>query len=189
MWTERQLGEMEGSPEVNSLLDRAVSATELVDEITTSAHEIAAALRPGVLDTLGLGSGLHYAARRFQESSGIACEVRAPADATFGPQISIALFRIFQECLTNVVRHARATKVEAELKVEPGWITLRVTDNGRGITEADISHPGALGLLGMKERAALLGGEFDIQRGPNGGTIVSVRIPQAEKAAPNQERI
>jgi two-component system sensor histidine kinase UhpB len=89
-----------------------------------------------------------------------------------------ALFRIFQECLTNVARHAGATKIETELKIEEDWVILSVRDNGRGITEAKIASPGSLGILGMKERTALLGGELTIQRAPDGGTIVTARIPK-----------
>jgi PAS domain S-box-containing protein len=177
---ERKLEGLESSPAVNSLLDTLVSATDLADGITATVQEIAADLRPGVLDKLGLGAALHYGGRRFQERTSISCEVRLPErEPTLSEECSTALFRIFQECLTNVARHAQATKVEAELKLEGGWVAMCVRDNGRGIPEAEIGNPRSLGLLGMKERAALLGGEIFVERAPDGGTMVSARIPQS----------
>jgi signal transduction histidine kinase len=178
---ERKLEQLESTPAVNSLLETLVRATELAGGITASVQEIAANLRPGVLDKLGLGAALHYEARRFQERTGIRCHVRLPEmEPAFSSELSTALFRIFQECLTNVTRHAHATKVEAALKLENGWAILSVEDNGRGISEAEIANPESLGLLGMKERAALLGGEIVFHRDPEGGTSVNVRIPQSE---------
>jgi PAS domain S-box-containing protein len=177
---ERKLEEFESSSAVNSLLDTLVSATELTDEIIATVQEIAANLRPGVLDKLGLGAALHYEGRRFQERTGISCEVSLPeTEPVFSTEVSTALFRIFQECLTNIMRHARATKVEASLKLEDGCATLRVQDNGRGITETEIANPESLGLLGMKERTALLGGEIVFQRDSQSGTIVTARLPQS----------
>jgi signal transduction histidine kinase len=184
---ERKLEELPGSPAVNSLLDTLVSATDLADGITASVQEIAADLRPGVLDKLGLGAALHYESRRFQERSGILCEARLPeTELELATEVATALFRIFQECLTNVARHAGATKMEVALKLEEGWVSLRVMDNGRGITEAEIANPHSLGLLGMKERTALLGGEIAFERNPEGGTIVAARVPQNGKAFPTK---
>jgi signal transduction histidine kinase len=190
LWVEKKFSELESSSVVNLLLDRVVGATELVDEIIATVQEIAAELRPGVLDKLGLGTALQYEARRFHERTGIPCEVRLPeAEATLPAEPSTALFRIFQECLTNVARHAQAAKIETELKVEDGWATLSVRDNGRGITEAEIASPGSLGLLGMKERAAMQGGEFTIQRVPEGGTVVNARVLKRDIPLHTQETV
>jgi PAS domain S-box-containing protein len=175
---ERKLERMESSPAVNLLLDTVVSASELADNITARVQEIAANLRPEMLDKLGLSAALHYESRRFQERTGVLCEARLPeTEPQLSTEVSTALFRIFQECLTNVARHALASKVEAGLEWEEGWVGLRVRDDGRGITEAEIANPESLGLLGMKERTALLGGEIVFARHPEGGTIVLVRIP------------
>ncbi len=185
---ERKLEKLASSPQVNSLIDTLVSATELTDGITTSVQEIAVNLRPGVLDKLGLGAALRYEARRFQERTGTSCVVSLPGTEPKLPaKVSTALFRIFQECLTNIARHACATKVEAALMLEDGMVTLRVHDNGRGITEAQINNPESLGLLGMKERAALLGGDILFERGREGGTVVTVHIPQTRVTAQGQE--
>jgi PAS domain S-box-containing protein len=175
---ERKLERMETSPAVNSLLDAIVNATELADKITASIQEIAANLRPEMLDKLGLSAALHYESRRFQERTGVVCEARLPeTEPELAPEVATALFRIFQECLTNVARHAHATKVEAALEPEDGWVSLRVRDNGRGIADAELASPASLGLLGMKERTAFLGGEIVFRRDPEGGTMVTVRVP------------
>lgn len=180
LWMERKLGELGDSPAVHSLLDRVVGATELVDSVIAAVQQIATDLRPGVLDKLGLGPALQYEARRLQERTGILCEVRLPEiEPILSTQQSTALFRICQESLTNIARHAGATKVEVELRVEAGSIVLSVRDNGRGITEAEIASPESLGLLGMGERAELLGGKIVFQPNPDEhGTVVTVRIPQ-----------
>ncbi|HWB60745.1 MAG TPA: PAS domain-containing protein, partial [Chthoniobacteraceae bacterium] len=176
---ERKLEELEATVPVNAVLDTIVSATALVDELVANVQQIATELRPGVLDKLGLGSALQYEARHFLEPTGISWEVRLPeTEPDLSAETSITLFRIFQECLTNIVRHARATKVEAELALENGWVTLCVEDNGRGITESEITNPNSLGLLGMTERASLLGGEIVFQRDTHGGTIVMARVPK-----------
>jgi signal transduction histidine kinase len=177
---ERKLEGLESSPAINSLLDTVVSATELADSITAGIQEIAANLRPELLDKLGLSSALRYESRRFQERTGIVCAARLPeTEPVFPAEVSTTLFRIFQECLTNIARHAQATKVAAALMLTEGWVTLRVQDNGRGITETETANPESLGLLGMKERTALLGGEILFQRDAEGGTVVTVRIPCA----------
>jgi len=185
---ERKLEELASSPAVNSVLDTLVNSAELVDGVTASVQEIAADLRPGVLDKLGLGAALQFEGRRFQERTGILCEVRLPEpEPNLAAESSTALFRIFQECLTNITRHAHATQAEAALMLEDQWVTLRVQDNGRGITEEAISNPKSLGLLGMKERAALLGGKIVFQRDAEGGTIVVTRVPQSGTSVPTKE--
>ncbi|MGB8355613.1 MAG: transporter substrate-binding domain-containing protein [Chthoniobacteraceae bacterium] len=176
---ERKLESLESSPASNALLDTIVSATELADGITASIQEIASNLRPGMLDKLGLSAALHFEGRRFQERTGVLCALRLPeTEPGLSADASIALFRIFQECLTNIARHAHATEIEAALELEEGWVTLCVRDNGRGITEAEIARPGSLGLLGMKERTALLGGAIAFQHDPGSGTTVTARIPK-----------
>jgi PAS domain S-box-containing protein len=187
---ERKIEAMECTPAVNSLLDTLVSATELVDGITGGVQEIAANLRPEILDKLGLSEALHYEGRRFQERTGISCMLHLPEiELNLSETMSTALFRLFQECLTNIARHADATQVEAALKLEDGQVILSVHDNGRGITEDAISNPESLGLLGMKERTALLGGEIVFHRNPKGGTIVTVRIAKREASTQRKEDV
>jgi len=176
---ERKIEELETAPATNSLLDTIVAATELVDEIAAAVQEIAANLRPEILDKLGLNAALRAESRRFQERTGILCEARVPEiEPILSTEVSTALFRIFQECLTNVARHARASEVKAELKAEPNSVTLSVQDNGCGIAPTAMMSPHSLGLLGMKERAALLGGEVVFQAGPDNGTSVTTYLPR-----------
>jgi PAS domain S-box-containing protein len=177
---ERKIEELESSPTVNSILDSIVSATELTDGFTASIQQIAAELRPSVLDKFGLAPTLQYEAGVFERRTGIHCEVRLPdTEVILSSERATALFRILQESLTNVARHSHARKVTVELGVKAGSVIISVQDDGRGITEADIARPESLGLLGMRERAELLGGEIIFQRNPNGqGTVVTVRIPQ-----------
>jgi signal transduction histidine kinase len=179
------LEKLESSPAVNALLDTIVNSTELADSIIARVQEIAADLRPAMLDKLGLSAALHYESRRFQERTGVLCEARLPeAELNLPTEVSTMLFRIFQECLTNIARHAQATRVEVELKREGGWVALRVEDNGRGLAEAALANPESLGLLGMKERAALLGGEIAFYGGAEGGTIVNVSVPESRTLVP-----
>jgi signal transduction histidine kinase len=103
-------------------------------------------------------------------------------DIVIEPERATALFRIFQETLTNVVRHAHATEVNVRLAREAGSLTLRIRDNGKGIDAEQFSFSGSLGILGMRERALLLGGEFDISGAPGKGTTVRVRIPEDRPA-------
>lgn len=178
VWAERKLSELPGTTAVKALLQRFSETPKMVDDITTAVQVIATELRPGVLDTLGLGTALQYEARRLNERTGITCKVRLPENEPEMPQeVSTALFRIFQECLTNITRHSQASEVKVELKTEDGWMTLCVQDNGRGITAAELASPVSLGLLGMKERAALLGGKIMITRDEDQGTVVTARIP------------
>ncbi|HSY16881.1 MAG TPA: PAS domain S-box protein [Candidatus Acidoferrales bacterium] len=187
---ERKIEGLGNSPAVNSLLDTVVSATELVDGTTASIQEIAANLRPEMLDKLGLGAALRYESRRFQERTGVLCEVILPeTEPELSTGVSTALFRIFQECLTNIARHAHATNVKAVLELDGGWVILSVQDNGRGITEAEMADPESLGLLGMKERAALLGGAAVFQRAPGGGTVARVRVPEGGMSVQVKEHI
>jgi len=180
-WIERKLGDLAASEAANALLDRVVGSTELVGSVSAAVQRIAGDLRPSVLDKLGLGPALQCEAHRFEERTGIHCEVRLPeAEPALTTQQATALFRIFEESLTNVARHAKARTVEVELRAEAGVFILTVQDDGRGITEADIARPESLGLLGMKERAEMLGGEIVFQRNAGRpGTVVTARIPQS----------
>jgi signal transduction histidine kinase len=138
-----------------------------------------------VLEGLGLSAALKHEAHRFQERTGIACELRAPElPGLFSPPVTTAMFRIFQEALTNITRHAEASEVRVELGELDGQWVLQIADNGKGIRPSDLIDPKSLGLLGMEERAALLGGEVTFQPGAQGGTVVTLRVPQGGPLAP-----
>jgi PAS domain S-box-containing protein len=161
-------------------VDRVQSLIGLVDISISSVKRIAARLRPATLDHLGLAAALRWEASAFRASTGIRCYLRAARETTaLTADQQTVIFRIFQEALTNVVRHARASAVHVSLAERNGTFELRIRDNGRGITDTDMTHPGSLGLLGMRERAAIIGGAFTISGRPAKGTAITVRVPTA----------
>jgi len=152
----------------------------LIDTTINAVRRISSELRPGVLDDLGLAEAIDWQAQQFQARTGIICTCDCSTENVgLNREQSTAVFRIFQEALTNVLRHAQATKVDIKIKDADGQFVLRVSDNGRGITEAEKSGLMSLGLLGMRERARLVGGEVDVIRNEEGGTVISVHLPIA----------
>jgi PAS domain S-box-containing protein len=154
------------------------SVLKLVDDAITSVRRIASSLRPGMLDDLGLSAAIEWQTREFQARTGIECELVLPAkDVVLDDDHSTAIFRIFQETLTNIARHACATRAIVRLKKVRQAIVLEVLDNGKGFDNGAIAQKKSLGLLGMKERALILGGLIEICSKPGQGTSVTVRIP------------
>ncbi len=150
----------------------------LIDSTLDSVRNVAARLRPGVLDDLGLIAAIEWQARDFQKRFGIQCELNLePEELCLKREQATAIFRIFQETLTNVARHAKATTVWITLKEQPGQLTLSVRDDGRGISEEEIFSSTSLGLLGMRERALVFGGEVLITSAPREGTTVTLKMP------------
>jgi signal transduction histidine kinase len=167
---------------------RAASMLKLVDEAIRTVRRISTELRPGLLDDLGLVAALEWAGEDFQARTGTTCRVDLPPeDIAVDPEQATAIFRIFQETLTNVARHAEASEVDVRIASAEGNLTLEVHDNGKGIPEDEISNGKSLGLLGMRERAMLLGGELTIRGLPGNGTTVRVRIPEARRTQREQD--
>jgi PAS domain S-box-containing protein len=161
-----------------ALLARADSIGKLVDMTMQSVRKIATELRPAALDQLGLVPAIEWQARDFLSRTGIQCRLNIYLrSVALSADRSTGVFRIFQEILTNVARHAQASSVDISMQEHAGHLLLEVTDNGRGITEEQVTGSKSLGLLGMRERALLLGGETMIQRHAEQGTTVRVRIP------------
>jgi len=157
---------------------RAESIATLVDKTIQSVRRISTELRPGILDALGLAAAVEWAAEEFKSRTGTRCRVDLPKEAIeIDQELATTIFRILQETLTNIARHADATQVDIRLAMEDGRLSLEVHDNGLGISEEQLSASGTLGILGMRERALLLGGEFLITGAPDLGTRVVVRIP------------
>jgi PAS domain S-box-containing protein len=155
----------------------------LVEETIQAVRKISSELRPGILDDLGLVATVEWAAHEFQARTGIKCQVALPAtNPAIGADRSTVLFRILQEALTNIARHAGATRVTVGVSQDGDHLSLEVCDNGRGIDPARLSASGSLGILGMRERALLVGGEFIISGTSGGGTTVRVRIPFSGRA-------
>jgi signal transduction histidine kinase len=150
----------------------------LTDSAIQTVKRIATELRPGILDDLGLVSAIEWQTKEFQNRSGIKCNFEIMVDEfTIEDEISIAVFRIFQESLTNIARHSQATKVEVTIKKASDFLLVEISDNGVGISEEQINSSKSLGLIGMNERVSVFRGKLTISREANGGTVVRVYIP------------
>jgi signal transduction histidine kinase len=159
--------------------DKADEMVFLIDHAIDTVRRVSTELRPGLLDDLGLAAAIEWQAEEFAQRTGIGIDLHLSKEAVvLESDVVTALFRIFQETLTNVARHARASQVRVELDVGPDQVMLRVRDDGRGITERELSSSEALGLLGMRERAHALGGEVAFEGVPSRSTTVTVRIPR-----------
>jgi signal transduction histidine kinase len=160
------------------------SVRRLAESGLDTARRISRQLRPSVLDVLGLRAGVEWQLEEFHGRTKISTELVAPEDlGDISEAVSIAVFRILQEALTNVMRHAAATAVTVRIDREDGGLVMEVMDNGRGFEQTDRPYPVSLGLLGMRERAATLGGLTTVTSEPGRGTTVYVRIPVKEPPA------
>jgi len=161
-----------------ALAEKTKSMFGLIDDTIQSVRKIASRLRPEVLDQLGLTAAIGWHAADFRKRTGIRCKLSLPSETpTLDRERSTAAFRIFQELLTNVARHANATRIDVALRIESGALVLTVEDNGKGIAESAIDDPKSLGLLGMRERVLPFGGSIEIAGARNKGTNVRVSIP------------
>jgi PAS domain S-box-containing protein len=164
-----------------SLVNKLQSLAGLVELAIAAVQRITTDLKPAVLDHLGLEAALEWEATKFHARTGIRCRVESQSQPLDLDQSrATALFRIAQESLTNVARHAHAGAVRLSLRKLKDRIVLEVQDNGRGMTERELKNPRATGLLGMRERARLLSGEFRVVAAPGRGTRVIVSIPARE---------
>lgn len=165
-------------PGAEELARRCQTIRHLVDDTVAATRRIASDLRPLMLDDLGLGAAIDWLVHGFAKRSGVAVTLKVADEvAEIGEPAASAVFRIVQESITNVARHANATRVDVRVAREGGFVTLRVQDDGRGIGDADLAKRGSFGLRGIRERARLLGGEAAIERLGSGGTVVTARIP------------
>jgi PAS domain S-box-containing protein len=176
-WISRRASSPAGLPR-DALLDKVRELSESTDELIGQVRRISAELRPGVLDDVGLAAALAFRAQEFEKRTGVACVVQSDVtDAAAGREVATAVFRVFEEALTNVARHADARRVEVRLEELDGSLVLRVRDDGRGIQPEEIEDPHALGLLGIHERARRLGGTASFERAEPRGTLVTLRLP------------
>lgn len=177
MWLCEQVRQPDARPSL-SMVNKLQSLAGLVELAIVSVQRITTDLKPAVLDHLGLAAALEWEATKFQARTGIRCRVDAHlGQHALEPARAIALFRIAQESLTNVARHAHAGAVRLSLRRGRLGVVLDVQDNGRGITAAETRNPRSVGLLGMRERTHLLGGTFHVSGTPGRGTKISVSIP------------
>jgi signal transduction histidine kinase len=158
--------------------ERIQSLKERVDLTIHTVKRIITKLRPGLLDDLGLTAAIEWQANDFARHTGIVCDVTIePEEMDINPEISTAMFRIFQEILTNITRHAGATHILVHLHQTDDMLELQVHDNGRGITSGEINDPKSFGLLGIRERAEYWRGIVNIEGTAGRGTIVTIRFP------------
>lgn len=177
-WLDKKLAGINTGDSRSLLSERTQSMKDLIDTTIQTVRKISTKLRPGILNDLGLLAAVEWQAAEFQNRMGMKCEISSNIDGIdLDERRSSAIFRIFQELLTNVTRHANATAVSISLKERNGHLTLRVKDNGRGISEKESANVKSLGILGMRERALLLGGKFSIKGTPGKGTTATVKIP------------
>jgi PAS domain S-box-containing protein len=174
-WLEKKF--MVNEVKSDIIIDKINSMSQLIDSTIKTVRKISSELRPGVLDYLGLPAAVEWQSQDFQKRTGITCKiVTMPAEIKLTQDLSTAVFRIFQETLTNVARHSNANLVEISMVNNESSLILTIKDNGKGITEEELHNKKSLGLVGMRERAELFGGEFKIT-GTKEGTAVRVKIP------------
>ncbi|MFZ4621122.1 MAG: PAS domain-containing sensor histidine kinase [Bacteroidota bacterium] len=165
-----------------TLHDKVLHMSDLVDVTIDEVRRIATELRPGVLDELGLGAAMVWHGKKFEQESGISCTVEIhPSVSVVPQQFATAMFRIFQESLTNVARHSRALSVFTKLSIEEKILKMEVNDDGIGIEESKLNDRHSIGLLGMKERAIALDGCMFISSQNGSGTKITTMIPMREK--------
>ena len=156
--------------------------SKLIDQTIDTVHRISSDLRPGLLDDLGLVAAIEWQTQDFARRFGLPCRAELSIeDEGIDHRQATALFRILQETLTNVVRHAGASEVTVRLFEKSNALVLEVTDNGRGVTPEQIDDPRSYGLIGMRERVHPWGGTVVITGKPNRGTQVTVTVPLQER--------
>ena len=179
-WIERNLPE-----EIDSLREKIKSMYELIDKTLKTTKEIITELRPSILDDFGLKATLEWYAKEFQNRTEINCKIHTDLnESTLEQTRSTTIFRIFQESLTNIARHANATSVKVNVKVEKSNLVLKVEDNGKGITEEQINDSKSLGLIGMRERLIILKGKLKIFGVKDKGTTVVATVPLERREEP-----
>jgi signal transduction histidine kinase len=170
---------IQDQPEIQNKIS---SMFNVIDASLQTLHTVSSELRPVILDDFGLESAIEWQAGEFQNRTGVQCELNSSiADLDLTKEQSTAVFRIFQETLTNIMRHSGATEVDIRLEINDDILILEVADNGRGITEAEVSNSQSFGLLGMRERLYPWNGQVDFIGHPNKGTRVIVRVPISGK--------
>jgi signal transduction histidine kinase len=176
-WLEHRLARHTGD-----LSRRARELLGRLDGVMISVRRIITELRPSVLDELGLADAIEWQAQDFASRTGVTLDLAVETDGTDVPDpISSAVFRMLQEALTNIARHADARRVRVELRNDNGTLALLVADDGRGITETQLRGEHSLGLLGLRERAIACGGTLTITGEPGRGTTVDLRIPLSSR--------
>ena len=167
-------------------MEKIKAIPELLDHTSKTVRKIATELRPSILDDFGLIEALEWQSGEFKKRSGIAIQFHsALPDIAIEQNIATSLFRIFQESLTNVARHADATEIKVTIALQDDQLVLTISDNGKGFDVTGIGHKKTLGLLGMRERTLMIGGKYEIASMPGKGTTITVRVPLKLKEETN----
>jgi PAS domain S-box-containing protein len=176
-WLTRRISG-DSSASETTLLEKTRAMSQMTDEVIQQVRRISSELRPSVLDDLGLLAAIEWLGAEFERRTGTPCEVDSNLeDSQLPRELATAAFRIVQEALTNVTRHAEATHVAVRFAIDGGKLCVEVRDNGRGIAPAALRSPKSLGLLGARERARRLGGTLTVGRGESSGTVVALELP------------
>ncbi len=171
-WLKRHLSERD-----LSISDKIDDMKTLVSHTARAVHRISSELRPGILDDFGLSAAIEWQAGEFSQRTGITCVVNSnPHDIVLNDDLSIAMFRIFQESLTNITKHAEASRVTVLLRYSNEMFEMRIEDDGKGFAQLPVNRGQRYGLIGMQERVRDLGGKLEIDSAQNGGVTVSVSV-------------
>ena len=179
-WLYKRLPEERGD-----LQEKARKMGELITATVSSVSRICSELRPAILDDVGLSAAIEWQAGEFSSRTGIACSIETkPPQIKLSEELSVAIFRIFQETLTNIVRHAKATEVDVALRLTPHEFSMRVSDDGIGMEHSEPHKMNSFGLLGVKERVRGFGGEMTVRTGDLGGACLDIVIPDPDLPRP-----
>jgi signal transduction histidine kinase/serine/threonine protein kinase len=169
--------------DTESLQMKIREMTLFIDETIKTVQRISSELRPQILDILGLFAAVEWQIDEFRRREGVVCRLTCEGEEVKNEKCAVVLFRVLQEALTNITRHARATEVDVLLKIDGGTARLEIRDNGRGIAQEKINSKSSLGLMGIRERVSFLKGAFEIIGRKNQGTKLTVSIPFCEERA------
>ncbi len=178
IWMRDHVGDDDASAQ-----EKISEMLSMLDAAVASVRRIAADLRPLVLDDLGFVPAIEWVAQNFTQRTGIPCELKLDESLELDEPFATGVFRIVQESLVNVGKHARATKVEVEVKASGDDLLLRVQDDGIGFRPNAPRKPQSLGLVGLRERAMLMRGDVKVESAPGTGTVIEARIPVWKRPA------
>jgi signal transduction histidine kinase len=169
-------------PKEEDIANKFKDVNQLIDDTVKSVRRIAYELRPGILDDLGLIAALEWHSMEFQKRTGIKCTFHSDLDDTIlSKDVVTSFFRIYQEALTNIIRHSHATEVKSTLASDGANYILMIHDNGKGFDQEDVKNKDTLGLIGMRERSKMLAGSLTIESVPMKGTLVILMVPIDEE--------
>jgi signal transduction histidine kinase len=173
VWLHKRL-----PPDRAEIDTKIAGMVRLIDQAVQTVRDLASELHPGLLDDLGLVAAVEWYTQQFSKRTGVVYEIDlASDDIVLNPTATTAVFRIVQEALTNIARHADATQVIISLSQTAEGFFMKVQDNGRGIPESQLNNQRSLGVMGMKERARAFGGTFEIKSVVGQGTSVIFKLP------------